>query len=228
MCWVGTLSHITTSPSATISIEDPLRRLALCAIGIYRGSRNIGYFTGDQGPFPPPALPGLSSTTGPSAICPGRLGPSRGRRCRPDAGRSAPGQTSLVAFRFSPHVLSPLPRWDRRVRISLTSPATAAFPVKLAGRLPRRRFEACSAFTRVTARAVRCPPEEDVSSDASDHLSPPDPSEVLPVGARVTGWGSNPPNRNTLARHTTQPGRTALALLARTLPSNKYLIDISS
>ena len=159
-----------------------------------------------QGPFPPPALPGLGSTTGPSAICPGRLCPSRGRRCPPNTSRPALGQTSLVAFRFSPHVLSPLPRWDRRVRVSLTSPATAAFPIQLVGRLPRRRFEACSAFTRVTARAVHCPPEENFSSDASNHSSPPDPSEVLPVGTRVTGWGAIPPNRNTLARHTAEPG----------------------
>jgi hypothetical protein len=35
-----------------------------------------------------------------------------------------------------PCVLPPLPRWDRRLRISLASPATAAFPVVRAGRLP--------------------------------------------------------------------------------------------
>jgi hypothetical protein len=72
----------------------------------------------------------------------------------------------------------------------------------MAGRLPRRRFEACSVFTRVAARAVRCPPKEVFSSDASGHSSPPDPSEVLPAGARAAGWGSNPPNRDTFGQGT--------------------------
>ena len=114
----------------------------------------------------------------------------------------APRQSSLVAPRFSPHVLPPPPRWDRQVRVSLASPAASAFPVCMAGRLPRRRFEACSVFTRVAARAVRCPPEEVFSSDASGHSSPPDPSEVLPAGARAAGWGSNPPHRGTFGQGT--------------------------
>ena len=37
-----------------------------------------------------------------------------------------------------PCVLPPLPRWDRRGRISLACPSTAAFPVQLVGRLPHR------------------------------------------------------------------------------------------
>jgi hypothetical protein len=57
-------------------------------------------------------------------------------------------------------------------------------------------------FTRVAARAVRCPPEEVFSSDASGHSSPPDPSEVLPAGARAAGWGSNPPHRDTFGQGT--------------------------
>ena len=57
-------------------------------------------------------------------------------------------------------------------------------------------------FTSVAARAVRCPPKEGVSSDASGHSSPPDPSEVLPAGARAAGWGSNPPNRDTFGQGT--------------------------
>src|SRR3954449_3419009 len=80
--------------------------------------------------------------------------------------------------------------------------AASAFPVCVAGRLPRRRFEACSVFTRVAARAVRCPPEEVFSPDASGHSSPPDPSGVLPAGARAAGWGSNPPNRGTFGQGT--------------------------
>jgi len=40
------------------------------------------------------------------------------------------------------------------------------------------------------------------SSDASGHSSPPDPSEVLPAGARAAGWGSHPPNRDTFGQGT--------------------------
>src|ERR1700730_10787581 len=52
--------------------------------------------------------------------------------------------------------------------------------------------EACSVFTRVAARTVRCPPEEAVSQSASDHSSPPDPPRVLPAGARVCRPGLSP------------------------------------
>jgi hypothetical protein len=51
-----------------------------------------------------------------------------------------------------PRVLPPLPRWDPWVLLSFTSPATAAFPVIMAGRLPQRHYEACSVF------ATRCGP----------------------------------------------------------------------
>jgi hypothetical protein len=53
-------------------------------------------------------------------------------------------------------------------------------------------FGACSVFTRVTARAVRWPPEEAVSQSASGHSSPPDPPRVLPAGARVRRPGFSP------------------------------------
>src|SRR3954449_7035411 len=93
--------------------------------------------------------------------------------------------------------------------------AASAFPVCVAGRLPRRRFEACSVFTRVAARAVRCPPEEVFSPDASGHSSPPDPSGVLPAGARAAGWGSNPPNRGTFGQGThTNPAERAIRPIA--------------
>src|SRR5438034_7302781 len=48
---------------------------------------------------------------------------------------------------------SPIPRWDRRWdQVAPLEPATAAFPVKRTGRLPHPLvFEACSAFTHVTA-----------------------------------------------------------------------------
>src|SRR6185312_7902669 len=55
-------------------------------------------------------------------------------------------------------------------------------------------FEACSMFTHVAARTVRCPPKGVFSRSASDHSSPPDPPRVLPAGARVCRPGF-PPGR---------------------------------
>ncbi len=55
-------------------------------------------------------------------------------------------------------------------------------------------FEACSMFTHVAARTVRCPPKGVFSRSASGHSSPPDPPRVLPAGARVCRPGF-PPGR---------------------------------
>src|SRR3954449_12225551 len=74
-----------------------------------------------QGPFPPPALPGLDGTTGPSAICPGRPRSSRTRRCR--APPRHPGRLPLLRVGSSP------------VRAATTTPAgsPAARLVRFAG-----------------------------------------------------------------------------------------------
>ena len=55
-------------------------------------------------------------------------------------------------------------------------------------------FEACSMFTHVAARTVRCPSIGAFSRSASGHSSPPDPPRVLPAGARVCRPGF-PPGR---------------------------------
>src|SRR3954447_1559112 len=89
-----------------------------------------------QGSFPPPALPGLGGHTSPSAICGRRCWPSRVHRWHGDAAPSHDRRLPLLRTAHVPCVLPPLPRWDRRLRISLASPTTAAFPVTMAGRLP--------------------------------------------------------------------------------------------
>ena len=112
-----------------------------------------------QGSFPPPALPGFIGTASPSAICLGRPRPSRASRCRSEATRSAPLQTSLVAHKSS------------RVRVVTTTPAerSGAYLARLPdhGGLPQTLwqvgfrgdlFGACTVFTLVTARTLRCPP----------------------------------------------------------------------
>ena len=158
-------------------------------------------FASEQGAFAPPALPSFITTTPPSAIRSSRLHPSRGRRC-PAAGR-APPRTSLVARSIvSPCVLPPLPRWMRRLRITLASAPPSAFLVVMASRHPRRRFEACSVFTHVAARMARLPPNGAFSRSASAHLLPPGPPLVLPAGARVGRVGLHRRINRAFPRHT--------------------------
>ena len=81
-----------------------------------------------QGSFPPPALPGFISITGPSAICLSRPRPSRASRCHRHAFRPAPRQTSLFAHQSSRvrAVTTTPAEWSGR--ISLACLTTAAFP----------------------------------------------------------------------------------------------------
>jgi len=112
-----------------------------------------------QGPFPPPELPSFTGITGPSVICPSRLRPSRASRCRRNAVRHAPRQTSLVAHKSS------------RARAVITYPGRSIGCVSRS--LPQSRrpssllwrvgfcidiFGACTMFTSVTARTLRFPP----------------------------------------------------------------------
>ena len=184
-----------------------------------------------QGPFPPPALPGLVGPTSPSAICRGRPRPSRARRCPVGAAPGHRGRLPLLRLGSPRTCCHHYPGGTAGCASRSLPPAASAFPVCVAGRLPRRRFEACSVFTRVAARAVRCPPEEVFSPDASGHSSPPDPSGVLPAGARAAGWGSNPPNRGTFGQgtHTNSIERAIrpIALGARTPSSRARMVALA-
>ena len=106
-----------------------------------------------SGPFPPPALPGLSSTT---ALSDSR----RGRRSWRRRGRYPRLQRVSPDYpRHPSSVLCPLPRQIERVLVSITSPFTRPSP--RFGRVGIRvmDFEACSGFTRVTDRWIAGPPE---------------------------------------------------------------------
>jgi hypothetical protein len=77
-------------------------------------------------------------------------------------------------------------------------------------------FEACSMFTHVAARTVRCPPEGVFSRSASGHSSPPDPPRVLPAGARVCRPGLSPGRAVHLVKaHTTTSPSVPCAVYAR-------------
>src|SRR3954467_5240746 len=106
-----------------------------------------------QGPFPPPALPGLHGRTAPSASRPTR------RLCGVGvASPSRDGSPPMTRITF-PTCRAPYPGGSRRVHVSIASPLTRPSP------FPRRvgirifTFEAFSGFTRVTARWIAQPPK---------------------------------------------------------------------
>ena len=106
-----------------------------------------------SGPFPPPALPGLSGTT---ALSDSR----RGRRSLRRRGRYPRLQRVSPDYpRHPSSVLCPLPRRIERLLVSITSPFTRPSPHF--GRVGIRimDFEACSGFTHVTARRIAQPPK---------------------------------------------------------------------
>jgi hypothetical protein len=91
----------------------------------------------NQGPFPPPALPGFTSTTSPSATPPNPVWPSRASSwCQWPLSDGA----SRVASVFLLCVLSPLPRRKTWVHVSLASPALSAFLPLGRSRLPHHAF----------------------------------------------------------------------------------------
>ena len=144
-----------------------------------------------QGPFPPPALPGFVGSTDPSAICCRRRWSSRIRRWI-KLSVSTATDFPCCALSMSRTCCHHYP--GGIVRCVSRSLPSRRRPSPLVWRVGSHNdgFGACSVFTRVTARAVRWPPEEVVSRSASGHSSPPDPPRVLPAGARVSRPGFSP------------------------------------
>ncbi len=103
-----------------------------------------------QGPFPPPALPGFHSTTGPSAILDRQALPSP-----TSCWRHPPPQprTSRVACALPlSRMPLPIPRHGYQVHVSLTSPVVSAFPAST-GRSAR-----ASPFSRLAQRSLTLRP----------------------------------------------------------------------
>jgi len=109
----------------------------------------------NQGSFPPPALPGFSGTTSLSAT------PRRPTYPSPEFGWSSPTtpRASRVACAFLVYVLSPLPRHSHW-RHCFAHPSSRVSLPRIGCRVGPRivLFEACSAFTRVTACTLARPP----------------------------------------------------------------------
>ncbi len=137
----------------------------------------------NQGPFPPPALPGFPGTTGLSATPTGPACPSRGSGWRVPRHRRGfpccvhppfcacrrhyPGGIDRCARRSLPDRCQPSPIY-RRVGFRIMS------------------FEACSAFTHVAARTVAEPPSAAPCTEVLQSMSLP-PS-TAPI---ATGWSDS-------------------------------------
>ncbi len=112
------------------------------------------------------------------------------------------GGASRVASAFLLCVLSPLPRRNDQVHVSLTSPAMSAFLPLGRSRLPHHAFRGLlSVHSRYGPhiRRVAIPP---LTPEASAASLPPRLLQLLPAGAKVAGWDSHPLKDRALARRT--------------------------
>jgi hypothetical protein len=94
-----------------------------------------------------------------------------------------PNRLPLLRFESCPRVLSPLPRWDRRSRFAL-SIGGGGLPRYYGGSAPTTTFRGLlSVHSRYGPRGLLTPYGA-FSWSTSAHLSPPEPPQVLPAGAR--------------------------------------------
>ncbi len=162
---------------------EPSKRVGSCQA--HANLPLLGSFgrTPNQGPFPPPALPGFRGTMSPSDAC----------RTRPSLGplaTSSASATGLPCCQFPPaYVLRPLPRRAGR-RSSVGASHRPQRPSSMERRLGARirPFEACSGFTRVAARTLADPPKRAGVPGASMARSPSPSPGSLPR-CTDTSWG---------------------------------------
>jgi len=175
---------VTSEPSLEVVGSSPISRLSL-----------LPALTLNQGPFPPPALPGFHGTTGLSATryspaCPSR---ASGWRSRPSAVSGFPCCVK------SPYTCmpSPLPRRNRwSASLLPNGPGQAGCQRRRPSPLNRRvgfrvtLFEACSAFTRVTACTLAESPKATLYSEGFNRFVT---SSIAPI---ATGWSDQLPGGN--------------------------------
>src|SRR5438552_9000538 len=161
-------------------------------------SRPLAMFdvVSNQGPFPPPALPGFIGTMGLSDFRPGPALSLAGCRLRVNA--PSPHRISRVAWLSCADMPSPLPRRNLEEPQSL-GPAcpdpwaplftTAAFPAHVPGRLPRYQFRGLLSVHSRYGLPARGTAERSCSPKASTMQLPPSPLRLLPAGATtLAGW----------------------------------------
>lgn len=136
---IDRLVQPSLSPVARSGASQPFQAVFLDSSSI-TGLLPLSAPRTGQGSFPPLALSSFIGTTNPSVIRIRRCWPFRVRRwsevLTPHHGCGLP----LLHTFHLPHVPPSLPRWDNRLRVSLASPVTSAFPVIMAGRLPHLAF----------------------------------------------------------------------------------------
>ncbi len=158
-----------------------------------------------QGPFPPPALPGFSGTTDPSATLTARPAP---RGVPVDVCRISPRASRVAAF-FPFHACQRhYPDGSGSVPASLSSPSANGLPLKTGG------SASVLSVSRPARRSLAFRPACSLSRPWRP-LTPEcfrpfrylhDPPWLLPTGATVVGRGSHPPEEGAFPRRTALSG----------------------
>ena len=105
---------------------------------------------------------------------------------------------------------SPLPRRDQETDVVLGVSRRRPSPSSRWVGSHIRSFEACSAFTQITACQLAEPPSGPFSSEASTILLPPSPLRLLPAGTTVAGRELHPLKTHAFSRRTRRGTRTWL------------------
>jgi hypothetical protein len=127
-------------------------------------------FVLNQGPFPPSALPDFNGTTGLSATLARPDSPSRvsGWSCARPRDKASHVASAFLFHACCRHYPGGMARC-----VSLTSLAMAAFPEKMAGRLPHHVFRGLLSVHSRYGLHARQVPEGPSTPEASAALSPP-------------------------------------------------------
>ena len=154
-----------------------------------------------QGPFPPPALPGFSGTTDPSATLTARPAP---RGVPVDVCRISPRASRVAAF-FPFHACQRhYPDGSGSVPASLSSPSANGLPLKSGG------SASVLSVSRPARRSLAFRPAWSLNRPwrpfSPECFSPcrylHGPPWLLPTGATVVGRGSHPPEEGAFPRRT--------------------------
>ena len=172
-----------------------------------------------QGPFPPPALPGFSGTTDPSATLTARPAP---RGVPVDVCRISPRASRVAAF-FPFHACQRhYPDGSGSVPASLSSPSANGLPLKSGG------SASVLSVSRPARRSLAFRPAWSLGRPwrpfSPECFSPcrylHGPPWLLPTGATVVGRGSHPPEEGAFPRRT-DPSWISLFLLSFSFVSDK-------
>ena len=165
-----------------------------------------------RGPFPPPALPGFSGTTDPSATLTARPAP---RGVPVDVCPISIRASRVAAFFLFHACQRHYPDGSGSVPASLSSPSANGLPLKTGGSAsvlsvsrPARRSLAfrptCSLSRPWRPLTPRC---------FRPYRYLHDPPWLLPTGATVVGRGSHPPEEDAFPRRTAPSWITLFPLL---------------